>query len=54
MAWDSRAEIKDTRVYSGMGAGLRVFLPVFEVARLELAFDEDGNPTFYFLDGNVI
>jgi outer membrane protein assembly factor BamA len=53
-AWNSRAEIPDTRVYSGAGAGLRVFLPVFEVARVELAFDEDGNPTFYFLDGNVI
>jgi outer membrane protein assembly factor BamA len=53
-AWNSRAEIQDTRVYTGAGAGLRVFLPVFEVARVELAFDDEGRPTFYFRDGNII
>jgi len=53
-AWNESAEIRNTRVFTGAGAGLRVFLPVFEVARVELAFDENGRATFYFRDGNLI
>ena len=53
-AWNSREDLKHTRVYTGAGAGLRVFLPVFEVARVEFAFDEDGRSAFYFRTGNII
>jgi outer membrane protein assembly factor BamA len=53
-AWDDREDLKHTRVYGGAGVGLRVFLPVFEVARIELAFNENGKAAFYFRDGNII
>jgi hypothetical protein len=38
----------------GTGVGLRIFLPILELMRLEVAFDEDGSPTFYFREGNMI
>lgn len=53
-AWNDQSELRNVRVFTGAGAGLRVFLPVFEVARLELAFDPRGKPSFYFRDGNII
>jgi hypothetical protein len=34
--------------------GVRIFLPVLEIAGLELAFDESGSPTLYFREGNLI
>jgi hypothetical protein len=41
-------------VRSGFGVGLRIFLPVVELVRLELAFDESGSPTVLLSDGNLI
>jgi len=53
-AWNDAEGLADARVRSGFGVGLRVFLPVVELVRLELAFDESGKPSFLFSDGNVI
>lgn len=53
-AWNSRDDLDQRRLHQGFGVGLRVFLPIVELVRLELAFDPSGNPTFYLRDGNVI
>ncbi|MCA9752574.1 MAG: BamA/TamA family outer membrane protein [Gemmatimonadetes bacterium] len=53
-AWEDRHDIGATRFHTGAGFGLRIFLPVLELARFELAFDPDGNPTVYFREGNQI
>ena len=53
-AWTDPADIGRVRIRSGAGVGLRIFLPLFELARIELAFDESGNPTLYFREGNLI
>ena len=53
-AWENPDVFSDARLFKGGGFGLRVFLPVFEVGRVELAFDEDGNATFYFQEGNFL
>jgi outer membrane protein assembly factor BamA len=52
-AWAPRP-LRDSELKKGFGVGLRIFLPVLEVAGLELAFDEDGSPTIYFREGNLI
>ncbi len=53
-AWDDSVGFRRARVRSGAGFGLRIFLPVLELARIEVAFDESGRPSFYFREGNVI
>jgi outer membrane protein assembly factor BamA len=53
-AWNDTPELRTARIFRGVGFGLRVFLPVLELARLEVAFDENGRPTFYFREGNLI
>lgn len=53
-AWDDTNAISDATIKKGLGVGLRIFLPVLEVARLELAFDPEGRPTLYFQEGNLI
>jgi len=53
-SWDDTPELRDATIFRGVGIGLRVFLPVLELARLEVAFDEEGRPTFYFREGNLI
>ena len=53
-AWDDSIGFRNASLFKGFGVGLRVFLPVLEVARIELAFNEDGEPTFYFREGNLI
>jgi outer membrane protein assembly factor BamA len=52
-AWGP-SPLSDAPVKEGFGIGLRIFLPVLEVAGLELAFDEHGSPTLYFREGNLI
>ncbi|MGQ0723521.1 MAG: BamA/TamA family outer membrane protein [Candidatus Eiseniibacteriota bacterium] len=46
--------LRDSELKQGFGVGLRIFLPVLEVAGLELSFDENGSPTLYFREGNII
>jgi hypothetical protein len=41
-------------VKGGAGFGLRFFLPFVELLRVELAFDQEGNATFYVREGNII
>jgi outer membrane protein insertion porin family len=54
-AWGGPStDFDQTELKEGFGFGLRVFLPVFEVARIEIAFDEKGEPTFYFREGNFL
>ncbi len=53
-AWDNSEDFGKAPRKVGGGFGLRVFLPFVELLRLELAFDEDGNPTFYLREGNFI
>ncbi len=53
-AWNDAPGFREARVRSGYGVGLRLFLPIVELVRLELAFDESGSPTFYLRDGNLI
>jgi outer membrane protein assembly factor BamA len=54
LAWNNGADLPEQPVKFGTGVGLRVFLPILELLRLELAFDEDGYVTFYVREGNVI
>lgn len=53
-AWNYSQDLADAPVKWGAGFGLRVFLPFVELVRLELAFDEQGNPTFYIREGNFL
>ncbi len=53
-AWKGSGGFDKAPVKIGSGFGFRVFLPFFELVRLELAFDERGNATFYFREGNII
>jgi outer membrane protein assembly factor BamA len=53
-AWGRNNELKEARFRHGAGVGLRVFMPILELVRLELAFDEDGSPTMLLREGNVI
>jgi len=53
-AWDDTDALRDATLKKGFGVGLRLFIPVLEVARFELAFDPDGHPTLYFQEGNLI
>lgn len=53
-AWNDVPELRRATLYRGGGVGLRIFLPVLELARFEVAFDEEGNVTFYFREGNLI
>lgn len=53
-AWESREDVGSTKFGTGAGFGLRIFLPVLELVRLEFAFDESGNFSFYFREGNRI
>jgi hypothetical protein len=34
--------------------GLRLFVPILELARFEVSFDESGSPTVYLSEGNII
>lgn len=52
--WDSLEQFEDSPVKVGGGFGFRLFLPFVELLRIEVAFDEKGNPTFYFREGNLI
>ena len=52
--WDDSVGIHTARIRTGAGFGLRIFLPIVEVGRLEVSFDESGNPTFSLTEGNVI
>lgn len=53
-AWDDSVGFRSTRVRTGFGFGLRIFLPVVELVRVELAFDESFTPKFIVRDGNAI
>ncbi|HMB69465.1 MAG TPA: BamA/TamA family outer membrane protein, partial [bacterium] len=53
-AWGGRTDLQGTELKEGFGFGLRIFLPVLEVARFEVAFDHKGEPTVYFREGNLI
>jgi outer membrane protein assembly factor BamA len=53
-AWTGAGGFDTAQAKYGAGFGFRFFLPVFELVRLELAFDEEGNATFYFREGNII
>jgi outer membrane protein assembly factor BamA len=53
-AWDNTVRLRNARVFKGAGLGFRIFLPVLELARFEIAFDENGSPSFYFREGNLI
>jgi outer membrane translocation and assembly module TamA len=53
-AWDDAIGFQSARVRTGAGIGLRVFLPILELVRLELAFDLHGSPTVYLREGNLI
>jgi outer membrane protein insertion porin family len=53
-AWDDSVGFRSARIRPGAGFGLRVFLPVLELARIELAFDPSGTPRAYFREGNLI
>jgi outer membrane protein assembly factor BamA len=53
-AWEDREDLANTSFKTGGGFGLRIFLPVLELARLELAVDRNGTTTFYFREGNII
>ncbi len=54
LAWNNGADLPERPVKIGTGVGLRVFLPILELLRLEVAFDEDGEASFYFREGNMI
>jgi outer membrane translocation and assembly module TamA len=53
-AWDVSAELPDARIRGGAGFGLRLFLPIVEVARFEVAFDPSGGARVYLSEGNII
>jgi outer membrane protein assembly factor BamA len=53
-AWGGETDLEATELKEGFGVGLRIFLPVLEVARFEIAFDHKGEPTVYFQEGNLI
>jgi outer membrane protein assembly factor BamA len=53
-AWDDSVGFRSARVRTGAGVGLRVFVPVVELARFELAFDPSGSPSLYLREGNII
>jgi outer membrane protein assembly factor BamA len=52
--WDDNVGFRNARFRNGAGVGLRIFLPILELARFELAFDEYGNPTVTLAEGNLI
>jgi outer membrane protein assembly factor BamA len=53
-AWGNPTDFGQAELKEGFGVGLRIFLPVLEVARFEVAFDHKGEPTIYFREGNLI
>lgn len=53
-AWDDSDDFPVARVRGGAGFGLRVFLPILELARFEIAFDQAGKATFYLSEDNLI
>ena len=53
-AWNGSGDFPVARVRGGAGFGLRIFLPILELARFEVAFDQDGRPRIYLSEGNVI
>jgi outer membrane protein assembly factor BamA len=53
-AWDDSVGLRSARVFKGAGFGFRIFLPILELARFEIAFDESGSPTLHFREGNLI
>ncbi len=53
-AWDDSDDFPVARLRGGAGFGLRVFLPILELARFELAFDQAGKPRFYMSEDNLI
>ncbi|MDP6461859.1 MAG: BamA/TamA family outer membrane protein [Gemmatimonadota bacterium] len=53
-AWDDSPGFGHAQVKAGAGLGLRIFLPVLELVRIEVAFDSSGRPSFYVIEGNLI
>jgi outer membrane protein assembly factor BamA len=53
-AWFDPSDFDRAPVKGGAGFGLRFFLPFVELLRVELAFDQEGNATFYVREGNII
>jgi outer membrane protein assembly factor BamA len=53
-AWDRSPELGSARFRNGMGVGLRIFVPILELVRLEVGFDDAGKATFYLREGNII
>lgn len=53
-AWDPDFAFGSSRFKSGGGVGLRIFMPILELVRLEVAFDESGEPTLILREGNII
>lgn len=53
-AWFDPSDFSRAPTKGGYGFGFRLFVPFFELLRMELAFDGEGNPTFYLREGNII
>ncbi|HET9886011.1 MAG TPA: BamA/TamA family outer membrane protein [bacterium] len=53
-AWFDPSDFSRAPTKGGYGFGFRLFVPFFELLRMELAFDAEGNPTFYLREGNII
>ena len=43
LAWSRKEDFEAGRVHTGFGLGLRVLLPVVDMSRLDLGFEEEGN-----------
>lgn len=52
--WDDSVGFRNARLRTGAGVGLRIFLPIIEVSRFELSFDESGTTTLSLTEGNLI
>jgi len=53
-AWFDPQDFGDAPTKVGGGFGFRLFVPFFDILRMELAFDQEGNATFYIREGNII
>jgi outer membrane protein assembly factor BamA len=53
-AWNEGDDVRDAPIKWGIGFGFRAFLPFVDLLRIEMAFDEEGNPSFYLREGNLI
>lgn len=48
LAWSRKEDFEAGRARTGFGLGLRVLLPVVDMSRLDLGFDEEGNWRLHF------